>query len=1037
MRWRSSLVPRLGVCLLSVVALAAGANAQDPVPEDFAVALGLLQRGLHDEAAPYLTRFLERQPEHGRAREAWYRLGTCQQRAGSAQDAVASFRKALSGRGAFALQAEARYRLGGLLHAAADHQAGREQFEALLREVPADHYLVAGARYGLGECLRDQGDDAAAAAAFVQTLEVAKGDQASFAFPAAYQAGFARLRLEQMGDAADLFRAARGVAPDAAATCECHYLEGDAALRAGQLPRAAQSFAEAIRAGGAFADDACLGLGFCRLEEGDTDAALRQFQALAANFPRSELVPQGRLEAGRLLYQKGEAEAARAELSRLLAVESLDPTLRGAGLELRGLAALDAGAAEQAAKDFAAALPTAGDAATTARIRYGQGEAALEQQDWETAAGHFAAAAGDGADNGVRGDALYGHSLALHKLGQFADSRQLAETLLRELPQHRLATLARFSVAENHFAEKAFARADKAYQGIPSDHELSDKAVFKRGWCAYLAGDKQLAAERFQAMARGGDGALADAELREEALSMCALASLEADNPDGALQAADQYRSRHGDGRFLARTERVAARVLRARGELEAAAVRMAAASKAAGNEGEAAADTLERAELVYQQGDFQGAAEVYAQLSRRRDATGARALEGQAWCMFELGDDERCAQLIAAGKRHPEIGDNRAGLLQLEYALHHRAGRWDDAATAAGAFLGDFADHPRAAEMRYSLGVAQARGDKLQEARKTLEAAAADASTPRLDRVWYELAWTRRKLDDEQAALAAFAKVAELSEDADLKGEAELHLGVAGLEGDADPATVRKLLSNVQGVYRGRALYRLGFAAFENAQWQPALAAFTDLVAVGPEDPLHLEGVHMVGACQYELGEYQVAAGQFRKLLAGDAAHPRAPDARLMLGECAVRLGRPGEAVEPLGRFLAQADDDTAKVSRARAHLWLGRARQGQKQFDQAEQQFVEVTRLSEGPLAAEAQYRIGESRAARRDLEGAADAYVKLPILYAHAEWVRKGLLQAGITYAQLEQPAKARRFFEELIQRHADSDEAKDAQQRLRAL
>jgi len=1005
------------------------------VPEDLALALGLLQRGLHEEAKPYLIRFLDAQPRHARAREAWYRLGTCHQEAGDAAKAIDAFGRSLAGGGGFALRAEARYRMGTLQHAGRDHKAAEQQFSALIAEEAEGHYLQAGARYARGECLRDQGDDRGALQSFLDAFKVAKGEQQGFAFPAAYQAGFASLRLGDPATAADHFALARAAAADATAVGECHYLEGDAALRAGQRPRAAQCFGRAIQGGGAFADDATLGLGFCLVEDGDREGALARFQAVVQRYADSPLVPQARLEVGRLLYQEGRAEPARAELSQLLATRGLDPAIQCAGLELRGLASLDAGATEAAAADFAAALPLASDPATVARVRYGQGEAALEAGNWQVALGHFQAAAGEGADNGLRGDALYGQSLALHKLGRFDVSQKLAEELLNTLPQHRLADLARFAVAENLFAQKAYARADKAYQGVPADHELRDKATFKRGWCAYLAGDKKLAADRFAAMARGGDGGVSDPALAEEALSMAALANLEAERPDPALQAADQYRSRYREGAFLARTERVAARVLRARGDLKGAAARMAVASRAAGDPTEAAADALERAELVYQQGDFEGAQGLYEAVAGRNDSTGARALEGWAWCAFELGDDAKCAELIARGKRHEHIGEARAGLLQLEYALHHRAEKWTEAEAAATAFLRDFDTHERAGEMRYSLGVAQARGGKFAEARKTLTDAAADPKTPRRDRVFYELAWACRSSKDEPAALAAFAQVAKLSEDPDLKGEAELHLGVAALEsGSGDAAAISALLSGVQGIYRGRALYRLGFAAFEDKQWRAALQPFLDLVALGESEPLYDEGVHMVGACQFEMGDYAPAAERFAALLKRNDKHPRAQDARLMLGECCVRLDRAAQALAPLGQFLAQAGEAPA-VQRARAHLWLGKARQAQNQHEQAEAEFQQVIRLSEGPLGAEAQYRVGEARAARRDFDGAADAFVKLPILYSHEEWVRRGLLQAGLTYTQLEQPAKARRFFEELVSRFPESAEATQAKQRLR--
>ncbi|MCA8947998.1 MAG: tetratricopeptide repeat protein, partial [Planctomycetes bacterium] len=133
------------------------------------------------------------------------------------------------------------------------------------------------------------------------------------------------------------------------------------------------------------------------------------------------------------------------------------------------------------------------------------------------------------------------------------------------------------------------------------------------------------------------------------------------------------------------------------------------------------------------------------------------------------------------------------------------------------------------------------------------------------------------------------------------------------------------------------------------------------------------------------------------------------------------------------LEQFLRVPDRDRAEA--ARAHLALGRARALRGEFDRAEASFQQTTELSNGPLAAEAQYRIGEARRQAGQLQAAADAFVKLPILYAHEEWVRKGLLAAGLVYEQLQQPDKAKRFFAELVDKYPDSAEAKAAKDRLR--
>ena len=60
-----------------------------------------------------------------------------------------------------------------------------------------------------------------------------------------------------------------------------------------------------------------------------------------------------------------------------------------------------------------------------------------------------------------------------------------------------------------------------------------------------------------------------------------------------------------------------------------------------------------------------------------------------------------------------------------------------------------------------------------------------------------------------------------------------------------------------------------------------------------------------------------------------------------------------------------------------------------------------------------------------------------VKLSILYVHPEWVSKALLAAGRCYEELEQPQKAKRFYEELLKRFGTSSAAEEARQRLKAL
>ena len=91
----------------------------------------------------------------------------------------------------------------------------------------------------------------------------------------------------------------------------------------------------------------------------------------------------------------------------------------------------------------------------------------------------------------------------------------------------------------------------------------------------------------------------------------------------------------------------------------------------------------------------------------------------------------------------------------------------------------------------------------------------------------------------------------------------------------------------------------------------------------------------------------------------------------------------------------------------------------------------------MSEGELAAEAQFRLGEVRRERGDVEGAVEAFQTLAFLYGHDEWVAKGLLQVGLCYEELQQPSKATKFFRELTEKYPKSEASDQARSRLEKL
>ncbi|MCB9885145.1 MAG: tetratricopeptide repeat protein [Planctomycetes bacterium] len=1024
--------------LLCTVAAAATSSADlfaqaERPPEAVALAIGMQQRGLHEEAARYFGEFLAKNKSGPFVAEAQYRLGVSQVELGRGDAAIVSFTAALKGAGKdFVLRPECRYRLGNQLQAAKKFAAAAAQFEALRGEVGADHYLLAAAAYAEGECRRDAGEDKKAVVAFAAAAAAAKGEQAAYAFPALYQQGFGELRQQRYEAAAIAFAQAAPAAPDDNSRGECWFLCGDAALRIPDLDAAQQAFERAVAKPGDFVDDAWHGMGFVAIRRGDGAAARRCFAHVTDEHPDSPLLASARLEIARAWYRDGEQAKALAMLQKLLASNPGEDLGRQAR-ELQGLCALAGGDAAAAVADLEKALAAA-SAADRPRLSVAVGEAYANLQQWDKALAAYQQVP-EGAPVDLRGDALYGACFALHALGRFAESSERAGQLLKLQPRHRLADEAEFAVAENLFALQRYEEAEKAYVGFGSQQqrsaELRSKAAFKGAWCRYLRGDKKAAAAQFAAVSKQ------QSPFAEEALAMQALALGEAGDDDAALATADQYLARYPQGAFVDRSQRVAARVLKQRGDLAGARQRLARATAAASKQRDfdAGADRLEQADLALQQGDFAAADQLYAQLTERKDVVGARACTGRAWCAFELGDDAACGKWLGAAEQHPALGDEAAAALDLRIALLHRQQDWKAATAAAQRFVERFPQHPRAAQNRYALGVAQARGGDPKAARKTLADLAKSGGHPRADLVAYELAWACRRDGDEAAALAAFAQVVATSKDVDLAGEARLHLGTAALAKN-DLAAARTQLGAVQGRHRGRALYQLAFAEFDGGkQDRKRLQAARDLcaqVAAIEGEELAPEALYLGAESCLSLEDRRGAAERLTALLKQAPQHERAPRARLLLGECAVALGDGDAAVAPLEQFLRDKPD---KALAARAQLALGRARLLRGEHDRAEQALGAAIDLDDGPVAAEAQFRIGEARHAHGDRAGAIDAFVKLPILYAQAEWVRRGLLQAGLTYLELGQRDKAARVLEELVAKYPNSEEAAAAQKHLR--
>lgn len=103
-----------------------------------------------------------------------------------------------------------------------------------------------------------------------------------------------------------------------------------------------------------------------------------------------------------------------------------------------------------------------------------------------------------------------------------------------------------------------------------------------------------------------------------------------------------------------------------------------------------------------------------------------------------------------------------------------------------------------------------------------------------------------------------------------------------------------------------------------------------------------------------------------------------------------------------------------------------------------QARTLFTEfLSRWANDPLAANAQYWIGESFYTERRYREAIAAFVVVTNRYTKSDKVPDALLKIGFSFIELKQPAQGKDFLQEVVKSHPKSQAAKIAKDRLAKL
>lgn len=861
----------------------------------------------------------------------------------------------------------------GLLERGLDELA-RAEYARFLAEHP-DHAETGVARYGLAVSLARLARPGEAIAA-LEGLDPRPG------VPFAAEALALRGRCEAaVGDD----RAAAATFADLRSLFGEHTLaeasaldEAEARLRLGELP-AATSLAAGLAQSthGVLRDRAALLLALVVLRDIEATPDDRSLAADRLAALRGRTTP-GVQEA---LVLRAEAEARR----RLGDPRAID-------LFREALASATAGAsADELRIGLAVALRSAG--------RADEALAALEAS----------------SESGrTTSDVLVERSLALTSLGRHREALAVLEGM-RGADGRRAAAL--LVVAESAYAAGAFGDADAAYAlllATQPEHPLRAAIGAKRGLClvrlgrgedgiaalrgsldarhppldAALAGVAKLTlgealfdrGEWAEAQATFDDLAQDDLGLRAEALLKSGIAAARGGDAEGAME------------RFDALLASVAAESIEVRARFE-----RAQALAAIGRSGEADADFAgllrsERLPSELRKAALRQLAAIAAAQGRPADAA----------AHLEALDD-------AASRR-----DRARALLA--------AGEWSAAAAAYDALAADAVDDASRAEAAVQRAIAWSRSGDAERALASFASIGTDTLPPELrTAATIEEAWCLRRLGRIEMATALWRRVAEVEAPQTQLGRlAALELAERAIADD-DLVEAAARLTSIDASSDARGCALSGLLALRRGEAEAAVERLRPFGERWSDSPYAPSARVALGEALQALKRHDEAIVAFSSALASASDAATRERALLRLGDAFAASERWKESEEA---FLRHGREYGASGFRHHARFGLGLARERLRRTEEAIEAYRAVQTEHDGPLAARAQFQIGECLFALGRLDEAVRAFLAVDLAYSSGEWSAAALFEAGRALAALGRADEALRQFETLIARDPES-------------
>ena len=938
-------------------------------------------------------------------------------------------------------------------------EQARERLIEFLKSYSTGSY-VDQAFFYLGEIEYSLGDIDKSIPYYQRLLDTPALQKSSLRPGALYAIAVAFEEAKQDENAIKRFRQFLSEYPKNALAGEVSVRMSDILLKQGKTDEAAKLLAGVVQGeAGKMSDYALLRLGYAASTQGKNEEATEHYTELLKQFPNSKHASTAALSLGQCLYKSGQYDQALEKFSQVL------PTKDAQAAEAAHWMAITLqrqNKSSEALKIAQEALDWGIETPNTVNLKMDYADALYANpEELDKAREAYERIVTEHPDDALAPRAAYNAAFAALQGGKLPEARHWAELYLSRYPQDSLRNDVAAIAAEVLLQQGEHAAAAMAYgklrQAEPKNPAF-DRWTLRLGTAHYLAGDyadavKLLTSEaaRFKNSDQQAEAefVLGASYLYQEQVAE-AIAHLTASHQASTTwSSADEVLLMLADAQQRNKDDDDARKTLESLLKIYP--------------------DTRLKPQVEYKLAQlsaamnrFDEAIDRYEGVVSSPDAASFHnfATYGIVWCLMQKEDYaqalDRVQPLLAQRLRDSVGGEAKLA----EGVCLRKTGKEAQAIVALEEFLTTKPTATSLGNGLYELGLAYTQQGELPKATASFQRIVHEVPDyPALDKVLYEIAWNQQESGQVAEATQAFRNLLDKFPNSEFRAEATYMLAQQHYESQdyaRAAETYTSVLADTQDPeLREKTQYKLGWSLFQQQRYPQAAHEFAAQAQAFATGTLAVDAKFMLAECSFKQEQYEAAlpayeqARQAAESSANSVASEQVKSLVYLHGaQCLRELDRWKECEQ----WLNVVTKDYPKSP----YLWtavyeLGYCQQKQERPTEALKYYGQVVDNNHNELGARARFMMGEVYFSQRDFQRAIEAFTRVAYGFGGDKapedirnWQAKSAYEAARCYEMLASDlrgesqnkaiAGARKFYEDIVNEHAQHELAKQATSRL---